>query len=221
MRRSFIPGLGNIRQTVSGEMENGMRPSTIREHASESIIVKQAMASDESFCSAVDKVSEICVVALNHGKKIFIAGNGGSAADAQHFAGELVSRFYFDRPGLAALALTVDSSILTAIGNDYGFERVFARQIQALAQTGDVLIGISTSGNSPNILTALVEARQKGVVCVGLTGQSAGKMASLCDFFIGVPSNSKPRIQEGHGLVVHALCGMIEEKIFGGERASD
>jgi D-sedoheptulose 7-phosphate isomerase len=118
------------------------------------------------------------------------------------------------------LALTVDSSIVTAIGNDYGFDRVFARQVQALGQSGDVFIGISTSGNSANILAALVEARKTGVVCVGITGMSGGKMPPLCDFCICVPSDSTPRIQEAHGLVVHALCGIIEQRIFGGERAS-
>jgi len=196
-----------------------MKAAHFKEHAQESLLVKQTMVTDEALGSLVDKVAGVCVAALTQGRKILIAGNGGSAADAQHFAGELVSRFYFDRPGLAAMALSVDTSILTAIGNDYGFDRAFARQVQALGQPGDVFVGISTSGNSPNILAALAEAKRIGVVTIGITGRSGGSLASLCDHCIRIPSDSTPRIQEGHGLVVHALCGMIEEIIFGGERA--
>lgn len=127
-----------------------------------------------------------------------LAGNGGSAADAQHLAGEFVSRFYFDRPGVASIALTTDTSIPTAVGNDYGYEKVFARQIRAQAVKGDVFIGISTSGNSLNILEALKICKEKSVLSVGLTGESGGKMAELCDYCIKVPSNQMPRIQESH-----------------------
>jgi D-sedoheptulose 7-phosphate isomerase len=143
------------------------------------------------------------------------AGNGGSAADAQHIAGELVSRFNFDRPGLSAIALSTDTSILTCIGNDYGFERVFARQIEALGRPGDVFVGISTSGNSPNILAALEAARKKGLTTVGLTGRKGGQMPDLCTHILRAPTDATPRIQECHLATYHLLCGVVEEAIFG------
>ena len=144
-----------------------------------------------------------------------MAGNGGSAADAQHLAGELVSRFYFDRPGLSAIALTTDTSILTAIGNDYGFDRIFSRQIESIGENGDVLVAISTSGNSPNILNALKICKQKGITTLGLTGGTGGAMKEFCDHIVIVPSNETPVIQESHILIGHMLCGIIEEEIFG------
>jgi D-sedoheptulose 7-phosphate isomerase len=155
-----------------------------------------------------------CVRCLRSGGKILLAGNGGSAADAQHIAGELVSRFAFDRPGLAAIALTTDTSILTAIGNDYGYERLFARQVQAHGHRGDVLIAYSTSGKSPNILAALQEARARALVTIGFTGNRGGPMVELCDHYLEVPSADTPRIQEGHAILGHILCGSIEEAIF-------
>jgi len=163
---------------------------------------------------------EACISSTRANRKILIAGNGGSAADAQHFAGELVSRFYFDRPALAAIALTTDSSILTAVGNDYGYQDVFARQIQALGQAGDVFIAISTSGNSPNILKAIDAAKARGLTVIGLTGKSGGKMKPLCDICICAPSDSTPRIQECHLVIEHALCACIEEAMFGDLRPS-
>lgn len=173
-----------------------------------------AMAEDAALCEATAKAADLCVAALRAGGKVMICGNGGSAADAQHWAGELVSRFYYDRPGLAAVALTTDSSILTAIGNDYGYERVFARQVEAIGVKGDVLFALSTSGNSPNVVAALEAARAKGIATVGFTGQGGGKMAALCDLCIRIPSSSTPRIQEGHEVLGHAICGMIEAAIF-------
>ena len=160
-------------------------------------------------------VSESCVAALRSGNKILLAGNGGSAADAQHIAGELVSRFLFNRPGLPAVALTTDSSILTAIGNDYGYEKLFARQIQALGRPGDVFIAYSTSGNSPNILEALKEAEARGLTRIGMTGNRKGAMCALCEHLLEVPSPSTPRIQEGHLVLGHLLCELIEGEIFG------
>lgn len=145
------------------------------------------------------------------------AGNGGSAADSQHLAGELVSRFKFDRPGLAAWALTTDSSVLTAIGNDYGYERVFARQLEAVGAPGDILIAISTSGRSLNILKALEESRRKGIVTVGFTGEAGGDMPPLCDHLIRVPSSETPKIQEGHIVLGHIICGLIECQMFHGD----
>lgn len=165
--------------------------------------------------ATINAAAQACVKSLKDGGKILLAGNGGSAADAQHIAGELVSRFAFDRPGLPAVALTTDSSVMTAIGNDYGFEKLFTRQLQALGRPGDVFIGYSTSGKSPNILTAFELARQSGIVTIGLTGNRGGPMIGLCDYLLEVPSASTPKIQEGHLVLGHILCGIIEKEIFG------
>ncbi|MBF0109860.1 MAG: SIS domain-containing protein [Magnetococcales bacterium] len=148
------------------------------------------------------------------GQRILIAGNGGSAADAQHIAAELVSRFLFDRPALSALALTTDTSILTAIGNDYGFDRVFSRQIEANGAAGDLFLALSTSGNSPNILAAIKSARNKSMTVLGLTGRSGGQMAQMCDCCIRIPSDATPRIQEGHILVGHLIAAHVEQALF-------
>lgn len=155
-----------------------------------------------------------CIASLRAGGKILLAGNGGSAADAQHIAGEFVSRFAFDRPGLPAVALTVDTSILTAIGNDYGFEKLFARQVQAHGNKGDVFIGYSTSGKSPNVLRAFEEARGAGLICIGFTGKAGGRMSELCDYLLEVPSLETPKIQEGHLVLGHILCGIVENTMF-------
>jgi D-sedoheptulose 7-phosphate isomerase len=173
-----------------------------------------ALVADAELARTIETVARLCVKALHDGNKLLLAGNGGSAADAQHLAAELVSRFYFDRPGLAAVALTTDTSALTAIGNDYGFERLFSRQVDALGRKGDVFIGLSTSGNSPNILKGLDEARLKGLVTVGLTGQGGGRMAALCDHCLRMPSSETPRIQEGHIVVGHTVCALIEREMF-------
>lgn len=156
-------------------------------------------------------VAELVIKAIKAGKKILIFGNGGSAADAQHFAAELTGRYKRERRGLPAIALTTDTSALTAIGNDYGFEKVFVRQAQALAVCGDVFIGLSTSGNSPNVIHTLRFARDLGCQTIGFTGGNGGQMVSLCDITLTVPSDNTPRIQEGHGLLIHALCEMIED----------
>lgn len=174
-----------------------------------------AMKADQKILKTMADVSSACVESLKAGGKVLLAGNGGSAADAQHIAGELVSRFAFDRPGLAAVALTTDTSIMTAIGNDYGYEKLFERQIQALGKAGDIFIAYSTSGNSPNIVAALKEAKKLGLICVGLTGNRNGAMNSLCNYVFAVPSADTPKIQEGHLILGHTLCGIIEEKIFG------
>lgn len=174
----------------------------------------QAMSTDESLANDLITAVAMCTTALRAGNKMMFAGNGGSAADAQHWAGELVSRFYYDRPGLAAIALTTDSSILTAIGNDYGYDYTFARQIEALGREGDVFVAISTSGNSPNILRAAEAARQRGVRVLGFTGDSGGKLAELCTICFRIPSSETPRIQEGHEFVGHLLCGLIEAGMY-------
>lgn len=173
-----------------------------------------AMLADEALLAMLQGAAGACIGSLRGGGKILLAGNGGSAAEAQHIAGELVSRFAFDRPGLPAMALTVDASILTAIGNDYGYEKLFVRQIQAHGNKGDIFIGYSTSGKSPNILRAFEEARARGLTCIGLTGNHGGKMRELCDFLLEVPSGVTPKIQEGHLVLGHILCGLIENALF-------
>jgi len=175
-----------------------------------------SMADDPALVGAVVAVVEACVRTMQTGNKVLLAGNGGSAADAQHIAGEFVSRFAFDRPGLAAIALTTDSSVLTAIGNDYGYERVFARQVQALGRPGDLFIGLSTSGRSPNVLRAFEAAREAELVTVGFTGNRGGPMHELCDHLLAVPSPDTPRIQEGHIVLAHTVCLLVEQRIFGG-----
>jgi D-sedoheptulose 7-phosphate isomerase len=174
----------------------------------------QTMAGDPLLVAQIEAAVSLAVVALRSGKKLLFAGNGGSAADAQHWAGELVSRFYFDRPGLPAIALTTDSSVLTAIGNDYGFEQVFARQVEALGQAGDVLVLISTSGRSPNILRAIAAAQAKAITVIGFTGESGGDMAAHCDVCFRIPSSDTPRIQEGHEFIGHVFCALIEAGMF-------
>ncbi len=173
-----------------------------------------ALYTDGAARAAVVRAAEICVESLRAGGKVLFAGNGGSAADAQHMAGEFVSRFAFDRPGLAAVALTTDTSILTAIGNDYGYELLFARQVQALGRAGDVFIAYSTSGRSPNILSALEAARTAGLTTVGFTGNRGGPMGALCDVLLAVPSADTPKIQEGHLVLGHILCGLVERAMF-------
>jgi D-sedoheptulose 7-phosphate isomerase len=172
------------------------------------------MSADAALHRQIGQAVAICVNALQNGRKILLAGNGGSAADAQHWAGELVSRFYYDRPGLPAIALTTDSSILTAIGNDYGYDYTFARQVEALGQAGDVFIALSTSGNSPNILRAVNAAKAKDLRVIGFSGQDGGKLAPLVDLCFCIPSTETPRIQEGHEFIGHLLCSLIEAEVF-------
>jgi D-sedoheptulose 7-phosphate isomerase len=174
----------------------------------------QLMMKDAALLAAVVEVTGACVEALRQGHKLLFAGNGGSAADAQHLAAELVSRYAYDRPGLPAFALTTDTSVLTAIGNDYGYDYLFARQLEAVGATGDVFFGISTSGRSPNVLRAFDAARAKGLVTVGMTGRAGGQLQGRCDYLLRVPSDSTPRIQEGHIAIGHAICQIIEAQLF-------
>ena len=180
-----------------------------------SISTKQAILSDKGLMRNIAAAAQMIVDAYEQGKKTLLAGNGGSAADAQHIAGEFVSKFYFDRPGIASIALTTDTSIITAIGNDYGYDKLFSRQIQAQGSAGDVFIGISTSGNSANLVEALRMCGQKGIKTIGLTGFTGGEMDSMCDLCIKVPSGETPRIQESHLLIGHIICCIVEEKLFG------
>lgn len=187
----------------------------ITEQLQEAQRVTSSMLTNEALLSTVAQAAQACTDCIQRGGKVLLAGNGGSAADAQHIAAELVSRFEIDRPGLAAVALTTDTSILTAIGNDYGYEKLFARQIQAHGQPGDVFVGYSTSGESPNILRAFEEARLKGLLTIGMTGNRGGRMRELCDFLLEVPSAVTPKIQEGHLMLGHIICGLVESSIFG------
>ncbi|HFU2590470.1 D-sedoheptulose 7-phosphate isomerase [Campylobacter jejuni] len=189
--------------------------SYIKGHFADSILVKEQILKDENLITLIKNASLEVIKAYKNGNKTLLAGNGGSAADAQHIAGEFVSRFYFDRPGIASIALTTDTSVLTAIGNDYGYENLFARQVQAQGVQGDVFIGISTSGNSKNILKALELCKQKGIISIGLSGASGGDMNELCDYCIKVPSTCTPRIQEAHILIGHIICAIVEEELFG------
>lgn len=187
----------------------------IKQHFLDSIAAKRAILEDDKLMELIGEVSLKMIEAYRRGNKTLIAGNGGSAADAQHIAGEFVSRFYFDRDGIPSIALTTDTSILTAISNDYGYDKLFARQIQAQGVKGDVFIGISTSGNSTNIIEAFSVCRDKDIISVGLTGKDGGKMSELCDYCIKVPSVCTPRIQESHIVIGHILCAIVEEELFG------
>lgn len=177
--------------------------------------VLRALADDAAIRGQLETCATRCIDAMHRGGKLLLAGNGGSAADAQHIAAEFVSRFAFDRPGLPAIALTTDSSILTAIGNDYGYEKLFERQIQALGRKGDVFIAYSTSGRSPNILAGLHKARASGLFCIGLTGAVGAEMTPLCDVLLRVPSSETAEIQQGHAVLGHILCGLVEQAVFG------
>ena len=186
---------------------------TIRKQINASIALKRQLLASPAVLSQLAELATAAADVLRDGGRLLLVGNGGSAADAQHWAGELVSRFYYDRPGLAAIALTTDSSILTAIGNDYGYDYTFARQVEALGRTGDVLVAISTSGNSPNIIRAAEAARARGVAVVGFTGEGGGKLAPLSDICFRVPSTETPRIQEGHEFIGHLLCALVEAEM--------
>ena len=172
------------------------------------------MAADEGLADQIVRAVQLCTEALRAGNLLMFAGNGGSAADAQHWAGELASRFYYDRPALRAVALTTDTSVLTAVGNDYGYDYVFARQVEALGKPGDVLFAISTSGRSPNILRAVNAAIARDIRVVGFTGSEGEEFAGMCDVCFRIPQRQTPRIQEGHEFLGHLICGLIEAQMF-------
>lgn len=183
----------------------------IRDHFLESIRIKQLLLP-HCHRDLADMAHRV-MATFKDGGKLLVCGNGGSAADAQHLAGELVGRFLTERHALPCIALTTDSSIITAVGNDYGFERIFSRQVEALACPGDCLLVISTSGNSPNIIAAIAEARTRKCTILTLGGKDGGAMTPMADVAIVVPSNDTPRIQEGHSLIIHTLCALIDEMI--------
>jgi D-sedoheptulose 7-phosphate isomerase len=186
----------------------------ITSYLNESAQILQVFAEQGAVSYAVLAFADVITKALGGGRKIMIAGNGGSAADAQHIAGEFMSRLFFDRAPLPAIALTTDSSVLTAVANDYGYERVFERQVLGLGVEGDVFLGISTSGKSPSVLRAFRAARSKGVVTLGFTGSPAGSMAGLCDHLLCAPCSKTAMIQQLHIVAAHLVCGLVEQRIF-------
>ncbi len=192
----------------------------VRGQLAEGLAVLEQVAGDAGLHATLAAAAAATAEALKAGRKLMVAGNGGSAADAQHLVAEFVSRLVEDRPAMRAVALTTDTSILTAIGNDYGYERVFARQIEALGLPGDVFVGISTSGRSPNVLRALELCRERGIVTVGLTGKTGGAMPPLCDYCLRIPSNVTMHIQEAHLALEHIFCMLVERDYFGREQAA-
>lgn len=181
-----------------------------------SIDVKNAILDDRSYVDKIDNCCNLITQALQDGKKILFCGNGGSAADAQHLAAEFSGRFYIDRKALPAEALHVNTSYLTAVANDYGYDHVYSRIVNGIANEGDVLVALSTSGNSANIINALEKAKEKGMITIGFTGRSGGKMREICDVLLNVPSDDTPRIQESHIMTGHIICQLVEEKYFKG-----
>jgi len=193
-------------------------PEIVRE-IQESIAVKEKLAGEAP--ELIADAAQMIITSMQSGGKLIVFGNGGSAADAQHFSAELVGRYRQDRKALPAIALTTDSSALTSIGNDYGFDTVFSRQLEAIGKPGDVALAISTSGNSPNVLGAVSLARKMGIATIALTGNSGGKLRSHVDLCLAVPSDSTPRIQESHSLIIHILSGIVENAMGGESRVDD
>ncbi|MCF8388054.1 MAG: D-sedoheptulose 7-phosphate isomerase [Bacteroidales bacterium] len=180
----------------------------------ESIKVKQVILEDDALIKRIDDVAEVCIECLQNDGKVLFCGNGGSAADAQHLAAELSGRFYYDREPLFSEALHVNTSYLTAVANDYSYDEIFARMVKSKGRKGDVLIGLSTSGNSENVLRAFNVASERGMINVAMTGETGGKMSEACDYLINIPSKDTPRIQEAHILIGHIICEIIESKMF-------
>lgn len=183
----------------------------------ESIATKQRILENKELVQRIDEFKSMIIAAYRKGAKVLFCGNGGSAADAQHIAAELSGRFYLDRKPLYAEALHCNSSFVTSVSNDYGFENVFSRAVEAFAHKGDILVGISTSGNSANVLKACEKAREIGVSIIAMTGNDGGKMAQLSDLLINVPSTDTPRIQEAHIMIGHIVCELVEKELFGNE----
>jgi D-sedoheptulose 7-phosphate isomerase len=187
----------------------------VQKQLAQSIATMQAVLADESIADTLATIGELTANAMRSGHKLLVTGNGGSAADAQHLVAEFVVRLTVNRPALRAIALTTDSSILTAAGNDFGFDTIFARQIEALGQPGDVFLGISTSGNSKNIINALHQAKKQNITTIGFTGGTGGQMLTLCDHNVVIPSNVTMNIQESHLTLEHIFCMIVERCTFG------
>lgn len=197
-------------------MDDGVETElvAVRDYLAQSRDVIDAALGDAAFVAGIVAIANQMTTALRSGNKLLFCGNGGSAADAQHIAGEFISRLNYDRAPLPAVALTTDTSVLTAVGNDYGYERVFERQVLGLGVEGDVLVAISTSGRSPNILKAIAAARAKGVRTTGFTGAGGGAMAGECDICLRAPSDCTPLIQQVHITAAHVICGLVESRLF-------
>jgi len=193
----------------------GSTEELIKSRLQESARLKEEILDSIETVKIIAKIAEVIIEAYRKGKKVILFGNGGSAADAQHIAAELVGKYYLERAPLPAIALTVNTSSLTAIGNDYSFAQVFVKQLEALGEAGDVAIGISTSGNSENVLKALKAAKEKGLITIGFTGKKGGKLKDLVDYCLHIPSDDTPRIQEGHITVGHIICEIVERELFG------
>lgn len=187
---------------------------TIKRSINDSINTKLALLEDPGFLNRIETVANVMVKALRDGKRILWCGNGGSAADAQHLAAELSGRFYYDRPPLNSEAMHCNTSYLTAVANDYGYDLIYSRMIDGACKPGDVLVGISTSGNSKNICNAFRKAKELGVITVAMTGATGGEMKSMADYLLNVPSNDTPRIQESHIMIGHIICEIVEATIF-------
>jgi D-sedoheptulose 7-phosphate isomerase len=201
--------------TKRSPIENRGHNDPVAEHLRRSCEVLIWAADDAKFRTTIHTIAETITQAFQEGHKLLIAGNGGSAADAQHIAGEFLSRLNFDRNPLPAIALTTDSSVLTAIGNDYGFERTFERQVRGLGKRGDVFTAISTSGRSPNVIAALKVAREGGLTTIGFTGRGGeGLMGPLCDYCLAAPAEETALIQQIHIVAAHAICGLVESNLF-------
>lgn len=194
--------------------------SYVRNEILKTVEAMQAILAAPALLETVEKVGAACAQSIMAGGKVMFCGNGGSAADSQHLAAELVGKLVFDRPGMAGMALTVDTSALTAVGNDFGFENIFSRQIEALGRPGDVLVGISTSGRSQNVVKAMQTARACGIVTVAMTGAGPGLMAELADYWIAVPHVETQKIQEGHIVLGHIFCALVEQQVHGGRRSA-
>ena len=179
--------------------------------------VKQNILEDDKLIKKIDEITRVIINAYRENKKVVLFGNGGSAADAQHLACELVGKFYLERKALASIALTTNTSELTAIANDYNFNRVFARQVEALVNQGDIVAGITTSGNSLNVIEGIKEAKLRGAVTIGFTGASGGKLKENVDYLLAVPSEDTPTVQESHIMIGHIVCYLVEKKLFGGQ----
>lgn len=205
---------------VTSVMESSER-TFVREYLNDSLHVIRAFVASHNTLNILESFASQITIALSNGHKLLIAGNGGSAGDAQHIAGEFVSRLFLERAPLPAIALTTDTSVLTAIGNDYGYEKVFERQVLGLGVRGDVFWGISTSGKSPNVLRALEAARSRGLMTLGFTGAAGGRMAELCDYLLCAPSRDTAQIQQIHIIAAHSVCALVERRMFATQGASE
>jgi len=190
------------------------KSTIVRKNLTDSIELKQRLLSDDDIIKTISRISEIIIETYRKSGKVLFCGNGGSAADAQHLAAELSGRYYYDRPALFAEAMHVNTSYLTAVANDYSYDGVYKRLVSAVGTNGDILIGLSTSGNSKNVIFALEQAKMQDMVTIGFTGYNGGEMKNYCDILIEVPSNDTPRIQECHMIIGHTICELVEQELF-------